>query len=197
MVAVTRHVVIGVLGYQGAVEPHMLMVERCGAEAVIVRDRESLASVDGLILPGGESTTVGKLLRRFELNGPILERIEAGMPVLGTCAGLILIAKRVIGGGPSPLACMDVTVERNAFGRQTESFVADLELAGMDRPFRGVFIRAPYIREAGEGVEVWGSFEGRIIAARQGHLWGIAFHPELTDDDRIHRGFIEMVKEQV
>lgn len=192
----TRRVVIGVLGYQGAVEPHRRMVERSGAEAVVVRDRESLARVDGLILPGGESTTLSKLLRRFELDRPILERIEAGMPVLGTCAGLILIARRVIGGEPSPLACMNVTVERNAFGRQTESFVADLELAGMDRPFTGVFIRAPYIREAGDGVEVWGSYEGRIVAARQGHVWGMAFHPELTGDARIHRSFVDLVSER-
>lgn len=190
-------VTIGVLGYQGGVEPHVRMVERCGARAVIVRDRASLDAAAALILPGGESTTLGRLLRRFGLDGPVLERIANGMPVFGTCAGLILMARRVIGGDPSPLACLDVTVERNAFGRQTESFVAGVRLGGFADPVRGVFIRAPYIKEAGPGVEVWGTYEGRIVAARQGHLWGTAFHPELTDDTRVHRSFIAYVEERL
>lgn len=184
---------VGVLGYQGAVEPHVRTLEHLGARPVIVRDVASLARVDALILPGGESTTLGKLLRRFELDRPIADRIARGMPTLGTCAGLILMAKRVIGGAPSPLACMDVAVERNAYGRQTESFVAPVHLAGLADPFPGVFIRAPYIKEVERGVEVWGVLDDRIVAARQGHLWGAAFHPELTGDVRIHERFLDYV----
>lgn len=116
---------------------------------------------------------------------------------LGTCAGLILLARRVIGGGPSPLPCMDVTVERNAFGRQTESFVAQVPLSDLERPFLGIFIRAPYVNEVASAADVWGRYEGRIVAARRGHLWGLAFHPEVTDDGRIHQRFIEYVRERV
>lgn len=193
----TPPITVGVLAYQGAVEPHLHMLARCGVRAVAVRTRDELEQVDGLILPGGESTTLNRLLRRFGLDRHIAERIAAGMPVFGTCAGLILLAKNVIGGQPSALACMDVTVARNAFGRQTESFVTQVDVAGLGEPFEAVFIRAPYIQEVGPGVEVLGYVDDRIVAARQGRLWGAAFHPELTDDPRFHERFVACVAETV
>jgi pyridoxal 5'-phosphate synthase pdxT subunit len=171
------------------------MLERCDVEAVEVRTLAQLESVDGLIIPGGESTTIARLLIAFDLLEPLRARIADGMPTWGTCAGAILLANDVPGLDRPPLGVMDISVERNAFGRQIDSFEADLDIAGMDGPrLRAVFIRAPVITRAGEGVEVLAALpDGRAVAARQGRLLATSFHPELTDDPRMHVLFAEMV----
>jgi 5'-phosphate synthase pdxT subunit len=188
---------IGVLALQGAVREHIRLLEQAGAEAVAVKRAEQLADLDGLVIPGGESTTIGKLMREYQLKEPILEMARNGKPIFGTCAGLILIAKRIEGQEEPHLGLMDVYVKRNAFGRQRESFEADLRVTGIAEKFPAVFIRAPYIEEAGPDVEVLAEVDGKIVAAKQGHLLGAAFHPELTDDMRFHAFFIEMVRESM
>lgn len=190
-------VVIGVLALQGDVREHMAAVEQAGAEAVAVRTREEIAQVDGLILPGGESTTVGKLLERFDLMETIRSLPDEGKPIFGTCTGMILLAKEVENSGVHQprIALMDVTVRRNAFGRQVDSFEEDIPVEGIeDGPVRAVFIRAPYISDVREGVEVLAEVQGHPILVREGDLLAAAFHPELTDDVRVHKYFIEMVK---
>ncbi len=192
---------IGVLALQGDFREHAAMLRSVGADAVEVRLPEDLRDADGLILPGGESTTIGKLAREYGLIGPVRELARAGKPVWGTCAGLILLA-RDIGPEPPHAALLDVTVRRNAFGRQVDSFEADLDvpaLAGLEgaagpaRPFHAVFIRAPRIEAAGAGVEVLARLPGgAVVAARQGNLLGTSFHPELTGDDRFHRYFLTL-----
>ncbi|GAA5346748.1 pyridoxal 5'-phosphate synthase glutaminase subunit PdxT [Planifilum fimeticola] len=186
---------IGVLALQGAVREHLRMLERAGAEAAAVKRPEQLADLDGLVIPGGESTTIGKLMHQYGLFDPIREMAASGKPLFGTCAGLILLAKRIEGAESTHLALMDITVRRNAFGRQRESFEADLPVAGVADDFRAVFIRAPYITEAGPGVDVLSRIDDKIVAVRQGHLLASAFHPELTDDVRMHAFFVEMVRE--
>ncbi len=182
---------IGVLALQGAFIEHEKMLDRLGAQPVEVRLPEQLAGLDGLIIPGGESTTIGKLATDFGLMEP-LRRFAAGRPTWGTCAGLIFLARDA--GRPQPLlGLMDVAVARNAFGRQVESFEADLKVPVLgEPPFPAVFIRAPLIERVGPGVEVlaWLA-DGRIVAARQGRWMVTAFHPELTDDDRFHRLFLK------
>ncbi len=183
----------GILALQGAVEEHRAALALCGAEPVEVRTPEDLAKVDCLIIPGGESTTIGKLLDRFELLEPIRARAGAGMPVWGTCAGLILLAREVTAGLPGQplLGLLDAEVERNAFGRQVDSFEADLEVPALgDDPFHAVFIRAPLPRRLGPGVEVLARHAGEPVAVRQGKLLGTSFHPELTGDSRFHRYFL-------
>ncbi|MBI4506468.1 MAG: pyridoxal 5'-phosphate synthase glutaminase subunit PdxT [Chloroflexi bacterium] len=186
---------IGVLALQGDFLEHRQMLERVSIPAVEVRKPQQLDEVDGLIIPGGESTTIGKLLVAYGLLHPLRERIAAGWPVWGTCAGAILLA-RDIGGLDQPLlATMDIVVRRNAFGRQADSFEVDLDVPRLGAlPVRAIFIRAPRIIAAGTGVEVLARLaDGTIAAARQGRLLATAFHPELTPDTRFHRYFAEQV----
>ena len=188
---------IGVLALQGDFAEHIVALNDLGAEAIEVRTLDQLRVVDGLILPGGESTTIARLLIAFELLEPLRGLIADGLPVWGTCAGAILLAKQVPNLDRPPLAVMDITVERNAFGRQVDSFEADLSIAGIEgAPLRAIFIRAPVIRRTGRGVDVLASLEdGTVVAAREGRLLATSFHPELTDDRRVHGLFLEMVEE--
>jgi 5'-phosphate synthase pdxT subunit len=185
--------VIGVLNLQGAVREHLAALDRLGLPNRAVRMAEELNEVDGLIIPGGESTTIGKLLDRRGLGERIKQRAREGMAVFGTCAGLILLAQRIELSDQSSLALMDVGVKRNAFGRQIESFEAEVSIPRLgEEPVPAVFIRAPIVTDVGAGVEVMAEYEGRIIAVRQGNLLGASFHPELTDDTRMHRFFARM-----
>lgn len=187
---------IGVLALQGAFREHILSFEALGHEAVAVRLPEQLHGCVGLVIPGGESTAIAKLMVSYGFYEPIAQQHGAGMAVWGTCAGAILIAREVLDALPDQrsLGLMDVSVRRNAFGRQVDSFEADLHVEALDGgDFRGVFIRAPWIESVGEGVEVLARHDGRIVAARQGDLLATAFHPELTGDLRFHRYFAEQV----
>jgi 5'-phosphate synthase pdxT subunit len=188
-------VAVGVLSLQGAVREHLHTLRRCGVEAITVRTPEEVAAVEGLILPGGESTTIGKLMVRYGLQQPIQELVASGRPLLGTCAGMILMAKTIQDGivDQPRLAVMDITVQRNAFGRQVDSFETDLEFKGIEGgPARAVFIRAPVITGVGDGVEVLATHEGTPVAARQRNLLVLSFHPELTGDTRVHEYFLAM-----
>lgn len=171
------------------------MVAELGAEGVPVKYVRDLEGLDGLILPGGESTTLGKLMAKHGLDAAIKERAEAGLPVYGTCAGLILLARDIPGSEQPRLGLMDITVKRNAYGRQVDSFETDLDIPALgETPFRAVFIRAPYIEAVGPGVEVLAEHGGKIVAARQGRYLVSAFHPELTGDPRLHAYFLEMCR---
>jgi pyridoxal 5'-phosphate synthase pdxT subunit len=192
---------IGVLALQGDVREHLRALERCGVRAVPVRRVTELEACDGLVLPGGESTTMAKLARTFELLEPLRLRIKAGLPCLGTCAGMILLAERIQDGvvGQETFGGLDVTVRRNAFGRQVDSFEGDLFMEGIEGPVHGVFIRAPWVEEAGPGVEVLARVPGgpaadKIVAVRQGPLLATAFHPEVGSDTRIHQMFVDLVQ---
>lgn len=186
---------IGVLALQGAFREHVLSLEALGAETVAVRLPEQLEGCTGLVIPGGESTAIGKLMATFGFYEPIAERCAEGMAVWGTCAGAILVAKSVADALPDQrsLELMDIVVRRNAYGRQIDSFEADLDFAHIGEPFRGVFIRAPWIEEVADGVEVLAEHEGHIVAARQGRLMATTFHPELTGDPRLHRFFLDEI----
>jgi 5'-phosphate synthase pdxT subunit len=193
--------VIGVLALQGDVAEHRRAVTGTGATAVAVRRPAELDTVDGLIIPGGESTTMWKLADVFELMEPLRKRIAGGLPVFGSCAGMIMLAANLLDRieGQETLGGLDVTVRRNAFGRQVDSFESDIDLKGVDGPpFRAVFIRAPWVEQAGPGVEVLGTEPrtGRIVAVRQGPVLATSFHPELTRDGRIHQLFTEIVRER-
>ncbi|MBP2645834.1 MAG: Glutamine amidotransferase subunit pdxT [Firmicutes bacterium] len=189
---------IGVLALQGAFREHKKMLESCGAEAIEVRTTDDVNSVDGLIIPGGESTTIGKMMVDWGLLDTIKDRASHGMPIYGTCAGMILLAKDIVGSEQPRLGLMDICVRRNAFGRQVESFEADLHVAEFGtEPVRAVFIRAPYIESAGREVKVLAVVDEHIVIARQGNYLATAFHPELTQDDRIHKFFIGMVQESL
>ncbi len=183
----------GVLGLQGDFAEHLTTLRALGVEALDVRRPEQLDEVDALIIPGGESTTIGKLAQQYGIIPKLRERVAQGMPVWGTCAGAIFLAKEVP-GHPHPLAeLMDITVERNAFGRQIDSFEADLDVKALgDEPFHAVFIRAPKITVVGREVEVLAQIEGTVVAARQGRLLATSFHPELTRDTRFHRYFLSL-----
>lgn len=187
---------IGVLTLQGDFQEHIAMLRRIGVETREVRLPEHLEGLDGLILPGGESTTIGKLAVAYRLDEAILALAREGKPIWGTCAGLILLARAALGEVPHQplLSLLDVVVVRNGFGRQLDSFETDLEVERLGPPpFRGVFIRAPYVQEWGAEVEVLARLEdGRVVAVQQGRLLGTAFHPELTEDERFHRYFLEM-----
>jgi 5'-phosphate synthase pdxT subunit len=187
---------IGVLALQGAVAEHIRGIEKAGAEGVVVKRTEQLADLDGIILPGGESTTIGKLMRTYGFIDALKDFSAAGKPVFGTCAGLIVIAKEITGQPEAHLELMDITVARNAFGRQRESFETDLPIKGIDENVRAVFIRAPLIEKVGPGVDVLATYDGQIVAAQQGHLLAASFHPELTDDFRLHSYFLDMVKQR-
>lgn len=194
---------IGVLALQGDVREHVAALAQCGAEPVLVRRASELAAVDALVLPGGESTTISKLLEVFELLEPLRARLREGMPAFGSCAGMILLASEVLDTRPDAehLSGIDMTVRRNAFGRQVDSFETDLEFAGLNGgPMRAVFIRAPWVERAGAGVEVLatvpsGPFAGRIVAVRQGRVVATSFHPEVTGDLRVHKMFVDLVRD--
>jgi pyridoxal 5'-phosphate synthase pdxT subunit len=197
---------VGVLALQGDVREHLAALTACGVKAVPVRRPTELDAVDALVLPGGESTTMSRLLETFQLLEPVRERIARGMPAYGSCAGMILLAREVLDGRPDQrqVGGLDVVVRRNAFGRQVDSFEIELPLAGLDGgPVHAVFIRAPWVESAGPDVEVLatvprrpeaGAAEGRIVAVRQGVVLATAFHPELTGDGRVHRLFCDMVR---
>lgn len=189
---------IGVLALQGAVIEHVKSLEQAGADEVVaVKWPKDLDGLDGLVLPGGESTTIGKLMNKYELMEPVREMATRGVPMFGTCAGLILLANRVQGQDWVHIGALDALVDRNSFGRQVDSFEADLDVAGLEgsEKYPAVFIRAPHIMEVGAGVEVLATVNDRVVAARQGHLLGASFHPELTDDVRLHKYFLGMVEE--
>lgn len=186
---------IGVLALQGAFREHRRMLERCGAQAVEIRKPEELDDIEGLIIPGGESTTIGKLMVEWGLMDRIKTRAGQGMAIYGTCAGMILLCKDIVGSDQPRLGLLDAAVQRNAFGRQRESFEADLSVQEFGaEPVKAVFIRAPYIESAGPGVEVMAEVNDKVVIARQDKLLVTAFHPELTDDDRIHKYFISMIR---
>ncbi len=182
---------------QGDFREHVERLHALGVDACEVRTAAELAAVDGLIIPGGESTTIARLLIAFDLLEPLRSRIAGGLPVWGTCAGAIMLAKRVPGLDRPSIGVMDITVDRNAFGRQVDSFEADLDLAGVEGgPLRAVFIRAPVIREPGPAVEVLATLpDGRIVACREGRLLATSFHPELTGDSRLHEWFVRLVRQ--
>ncbi len=190
---------IGVLSIQGAVFEHLKHLELCGVEAVAVKDPENLSQVSGLVIPGGESTTIGKLIEQFELTEPIQERSKNGsLVVFGTCAGMVLMAREVTDGSKEQpkLGLMEIKVKRNAFGRQRESFETELEFNSLEQPLTGIFIRSPIIEEAGSGVKILAAIPEGIVAARQDNLLATSFHPELTDDIRVHQYFVEMCKKK-
>jgi 5'-phosphate synthase pdxT subunit len=186
---------IGVLALQGDVREHVRMLQEAGASAMAIRRPGELDAVDGLVIPGGESTTMGKLAEAFDMLQPLRMRIKEGMPAYGSCAGMIMLADRIEDGaaGQQTLGGIDMVVRRNAFGRQIDSFEADLDFAGA--PLHAVFIRAPWVESVGADVDVLGTAEpgDRIVAVRQGPLLATSFHPELTGDPRVHRYFVDMV----
>jgi len=186
---------VGVLALQGAFREHVLALEVLGVQAPAIRLPAQMDDLDGLVIPGGESTAISKLMVTYGFYEPIIGRVADGMAVWGTCAGAILIAKNVVDGIPGQrgLALMDMDVRRNAFGRQKDSFEVDLDFAELDRPYTGVFIRAPRIERIGPEVVTLAKHEEAIVAARQGRLMATSFHPELTGDPRVHKYFVESV----
>ena len=189
---------IGVLALQGDVREHARALSGAGCVAVPVKRADQLASVDALILPGGESTTIGKLLDRYQLLEPLRRRVSEGMPLYGTCAGAILMAREIVGAQEAPhrLAVMDISVRRNAYGRQVDSFEADLDVEGLGDVFRAVFIRAPVIESVGPGVEVLAEVDGHPVLVREGRLMASTFHPEMTPDARLHEMFLDLVSQE-
>ncbi len=197
--AALRSTTIGVLALQGDVAEHVRAITESGARPLPVRRPAELEAVDGLIIPGGESTTIWKLVAIFELAGPLRARIAGGMPVFGSCAGMIMLASRLVdrASDQETFGAIDMTVRRNAFGRQADSFESDIAFSGLaGPPFRAVFIRAPWVEEVGSDVEILATEPrtGRIVAVRQGPALATAFHPELTRDNRVHKIFTEMVR---
>ena len=196
--------VVGVLALQGDVREHQHALTACGVETTRVRSVEELDAVDALVIPGGESTTMSNLALRWGLMQPLRDRVAAGMPAYGSCAGMIMLADTIEGGRPDQetIVGLNVTVRRNAFGRQVDSFESDLHIPALGQdPFHAVFIRAPWVERVGEDVTVLGRVEGgaadgRIVAVQQGHVLATSCHPELTGDVRVHRYFVEMVREQ-
>lgn len=185
---------IGVLALQGDVREHLAMLAAAGAEPVNVRRVSELAAVDGLVIPGGESTTIEKLLRSWDLFEPLRDRIADGLPVMGTCAGMVLLADRIANpaSGQTGLGGLDITVRRNAFGRQVDSFEDDLDVTGLDAPVHAVFIRAPWVEQLGGNVRVLArTRDGHPVVVEQGALLAVAFHPEISADGRLHRLFVD------
>jgi 5'-phosphate synthase pdxT subunit len=201
---VTGAPLVGVLALQGDVREHERALAACGAATRRVRSAEELDGIDALVVPGGESTTMSNLALRWGLMEPLRALVRGGLPAYGSCAGMIMLADRIEGGRPDQetIGGLDVTVRRNAFGRQVDSFEADLDMPVLgERPVHAVFIRAPWVESLGPAVEVLGTVAagpaaGRIVAVRQGHLLATSFHPELTGDTRVHAYFVEMVREQ-
>lgn len=186
---------IGVLALQGAVREHICQIQSLGCEAIEVKTLNDLNELKGLVLPGGESTVMRKLLDRYGLLEPIRSLAKTGVPMFGTCAGLILLAKEIVGYEEAHLKLMDVVVERNSFGRQVDSFEVEISVEKIGGNIPAVFIRAPHIVSVGPGVEILAEYDGRIVLAKEGHYLGCSFHPELTGDTRLMEYFIEMVKE--
>jgi 5'-phosphate synthase pdxT subunit len=187
---------VGVLALQGDFREHAAALRRSGAEVVLVRRPADLDGIDALAIPGGESTTIGKLAERFGLVGPLREAVAGGLPTLGTCAGMIFLAGATTGPDQVQLGVLDAVVARNAFGRQNDSFEADLEIDGFDTPVRAVFIRAPWIEKVGSGVEVLAEVNGHPVVVRQGNVVATSFHPELTGDDRFSRLLLDLARER-
>ncbi len=186
---------VGVVAIQGDFEKHIHSLERCGIPDLTVceiRIPENLEKVDRVIIPGGESTTVGMLMERFGLGTALQERAAVGMPIWGTCMGMILMASEVEGRDQYSLNLLDITVRRNAFGAQVHSFEDQVVVRGLDEPVTGVFIRAPIVTRLGDGVQAIGTYDEKVVAVRQGNLLGTSFHPELTDDTRLHRWFLSL-----
>lgn len=186
--------VIGVLALQGAVEEHLKQIINTGSEAVIVKHPKQLEKLDGLIIPGGESTAIGRLMARYGFIDAIKDFSNQKKPIFGTCAGMVLVAKELEGSESAHLEIMDIIVKRNGFGRQIDSFEANIDIKGMEAPFQALFIRAPYILSTGDQVEILARIDEKIVAARCDHLLVSAFHPELTDDNRFYKMFSEMVE---
>ena len=184
---------IGVLALQGDFREHLRMLGEIGTDPIPVRTPVELAAVHALVIPGGESTTIGKLADRFGLIEPLRDRIRGGMPVYGTCAGMIFLSSAVTEGEQHLLGVLDAVVQRNAFGRQNESFEEDLDVAGLDTPFRAVFIRAPWVAKLGDEIEVLATIDSHPVMVRQGSILASSFHPELTDDTRIHRMLVDLL----
>jgi 5'-phosphate synthase pdxT subunit len=186
---------IGVLALQGDVDEHLAALRRAGAGAIAVKTAADLDRVSGLVIPGGESTTVMKLLDRFNLGEPIVRRVKSGMPLWGTCMGMIVVARDVVSMEQPTLNLIDISVRRNAFGRQNDSAEVDLPVPVLgEKPFPAIFIRAPWIERVGEGVELLASRDGYGVMVRQGNVLGTSFHPELAQDARVHAYFLEMVR---
>ena len=188
---------------QGDVREHLQTLASLGVEAFGVRRPSELDDCDGFVIPGGESTTMSKLARTFELLEPLRDRVKTGMPTFGTCAGMIMLADRITDGivGQETVGGLDITVRRNAFGRQVDSFEGDVDFAGLVDPVHAIFIRAPWVEEVGPDVEVLaevssGPAAGRIVAVRQGHLMATSFHPEVSGDPRVHALFVELVRQR-
>ena len=189
---------VGVLALQGDTREHLAALRQAGADPSTVRRRSELDAVDALIIPGGESTTMSHLLREFDLLEPLRSRLAEGMPAYGSCAGMILLASEIVDAGVEgraavPLKGIDMTVRRNAFGRQVDSFEGDIAFDGLESPVHAVFIRAPWVERVGAGVQVLGRAAGHIVAVRQGPMLATAFHPEMTGDRRIHQLFVDIV----
>jgi 5'-phosphate synthase pdxT subunit len=189
---------VGVLALQGDTREHLAALREAGAEAITVRRRSELDAVDGLVIPGGESTTMTHLLREFELLEPLRARLAEGMPAYGSCAGMILLASEILDAGvagreAAPLKGIDMTVRRNAFGRQVDSFEGDIDFDGLDRPVHAVFIRAPWVERVGPDVRVLGRAADHIVAVRQDRMLATSFHPEMTGDRRVHQLFVDIV----
>lgn len=189
---------IGVLALQGDTREHLAALREAGAEATTVRRRAELDAVDGLVIPGGESTAMSHLLLDFDLLEPLRARLADGLPAYGACAGMIMLATEILDAGSDgraamPLRGIDMTVRRNAFGRQVDSFEGDIEFVGLDSPVRAVFIRAPWVERVGDGVQVLARANEHIVAVREGNVLATAFHPEMTGDRRVHRLFVDLV----
>jgi pyridoxal 5'-phosphate synthase pdxT subunit len=189
---------IGVLALQGDTREHLAALREAGADSLPVRRRGELEAIDGLVIPGGESTTMSHLLLDLDLLEPLRALLADGLPAYGACAGMILLASEILDAGTNgrealPLRAIDMTVRRNAFGRQGDSFEGDVAFAGLDVPVRGVFIRAPWVERAGDGVQVLARAAGHIVAVREGGALATAFHPEMTGDRRIHQLFVDIV----
>jgi 5'-phosphate synthase pdxT subunit len=192
--AAKSNVRIGVLALQGDVEEHLAALRACKVDGVRVKTKAELDAVDGLIIPGGESTTIANLLEQFKLAKPLIDRAKAGMPVWGTCMGMIVMAEKITGLKQPTLGLLHIEVKRNAFGRQIESAEEPLQIEGLDgKPFPGVFIRAPWIESAWGGAHILAYVDGKGVMVWQNNLLGTSFHPELTDDLRIHKYFVQMV----
>jgi pyridoxal 5'-phosphate synthase pdxT subunit len=190
---------VGVLALQGDTREHLAALREAGAEAMPVRRRAEIDEVDGLVIPGGESTTMSHLLLEFDLLEPLRARLADGLPAYGACAGMILLASEILDAGTKgrealPLRAIDITVRRNAFGRQVDSFEGDVDFAGLDTPVRAVFIRAPWVERVGDGVQVLARAAGHAVAVRQGTALATAFHPEMTGDRRVHQLFVDIVR---
>lgn len=188
---------IGVLAMQGAYDEHISILKSLEVHTVEIRNKEDLKEIDGLIIPGGESTTMGKLIRTLDIYDDLKEKIESGLPVWGTCAGMILLAKSIYEDNTKHLATMDIEVRRNAYGRQLGSFDTKSFVKGIGEDIEMIFIRAPYIESVGKKVEVLSVIDGNIVAAKENNMLVTSFHPELTEDNRVHKYFVNLVKNNI